>query len=765
MGDFGIGQPLERLEDPRLLTGAGRFVGDRALPGQAHLVLVRSPHAHARIAALDTAAARAAPGVLGVFTAEDLRADGLGTSRVTLPRKRPDGSPMFWRAHAGLARERVRHVGDPVVAVVAETLAQAKDAADLVAIDYEALPAVAEAADALRPGAAAVWEECPDNVSHVFEAGDAAATEAAFARAAHVVRRRYAISRVHAQFLEPRGALGAWDAASGRYTLVIDSQYPHRVRDLLAHEILWVPPDRIRVVSEDVGGAFGAKGWASLEHRHVLWLARKLGRPVKWSCERSEAPLADEHGRDMRSEAELALDAGGRFLALRVRNVNNLGAYASTDRQLLPTFANLGSLVGMYAFGAAHVRVTGVFTHTSSTAPYRGSGRPEAIYVLERLVDDAARELGMDRIALRRRNLIAPAAMPYRTALTFTYDCGEFEQVMDEALALGDWQGFEARRAAAARRGKLRGIGMANAIERAAAGPGSESARIAFDAAGRPTLYLGTKSQGQSHETTFRQIAAEVLGIAPQDIDFVEGDTDRVAEGLGTFGSRSAALGGSALSLAAAQVVAHARELAAERLEAAGADLVFEQGRFRIAGTDRSVSLAQVAGAVALDERASFAPAQENFPNSCHVCEVEVDPETGEVSLASYAVVDDVGTVLNPLTLKGQVHGGVVQGLGQILMERMAYERDTGQLLTASFMDYAMPRAGDLCGIEVGNHPVPTALNPLGVKGAGEAGTVGALAACMNAVLDALAPRGVKDLEMPVTPEAVWRALRHSRGS
>jgi len=759
MGEFGIGQPLERLEDPRLLTGAGRFIHDRTLPGEAHLVLVRSPHAHARIVSIDAAAARAAPGVLGVFSAQDLLADGLGTSRVTLARKRPDGSPMFWRAHPGLAQASVRHVGDPVAAVVAQTLAQAKDAAELVAIDYEALPAVTEAAQALVAGAPAVWAECPDNVSHVHEVGDAAAVEAAFARAAHVVRRRYAITRVHAQFMEPRGALGAWDAASGRYTLHVDSQYPHRIRELLAGEVFQVPPGAIRVVSEDVGGAFGGKGWVSLEHRHVLWLAKKLGRPVKWTCERSEAPLADEHGRDMASEAELALDAEGRFLALRVRNVNNLGAYASSERQLLPTFANLGSLVGMYAFPAAHVHVTGVFTHTNPTAPYRGSGRPEAIYVLERLVDDAARELGIDRVELRRRNLVPPSAMPYRTALTFTYDCGEFERVMDEALALGDWRGFEARRAAAAQRGKLRGIGLANAIERAAAGPAGESARIAFDASGRPTLYLGTKSQGQSHETVFRQIAAARLGIAPPDMDFVDGDTDRVATGLGTFGSRSAALGGSALTLAAAQIVARARELAADRLEAAAADLVFEQGRFRIAGTDRAVPLAEVAGAARLDERASFAPAQETFPNSCHVCEVEIDPETGEVALAGYAVVDDVGTVLNPLTLKGQVHGGVVQGLAQILMERMVYDPESGQLLTASFMDYAMPRAADVVPMQVASHPVPTALNPLGVKGAGEAGTVGALAACMNAILDALAPRGVKALEMPATPEAIWRAL------
>ena len=760
MGDFGIGQPVQRFEDPRLLRGAGRFVHDLSLPGQAYLVLVRSPHAHARIVALDAAAARAAPGVLGVYSVEDLRADGIGTSAVALARRRADGTPMFWRAHPGLAEGRVRHVGDPVAAVVAQTLMQAKDAADLLAVEYAALPAVTDTAQAARPGAPAVWEECTDNASHEFDAGDAAATDAAFARAAHVVRRAYRVSRVHAHYLEPRGALGEYDARSERFTLHVDVQYPHRVRDLLAERVLRVPKEKVRVVSGDVGGAFGGKGWVYVEHRLVLWLARKLGRPVKWTCERSEAALADEHGRDLASTAELALDADGRFLALRVRNVNNLGAYVSSDRQLLPTFANLGSLVGMYAFAAAHVHVTGVFSNTSPTAPYRGSGRPEAIYVLERLIDDAARELGVDRVELRRRNLVPRSAMPYKTALTFTYDCGEFEQVMDRALTLGDWAGFAARRDAARRRGMLRGIGLANAIERAAAPPGGETARIRFDGSGRAQILMGTKSQGQSHETTFRQIACARLGLPPLAFDYVEGDTDAVPEGLGTFGSRSAALGGSALALAAERIIERARALAAERLEAAAADLVFAEGSFRIAGTDRALFLAQIAGAALLDERASFAPTQETFPNSCHVCEVEVDPETGAVQLCGYAVVDDVGTVINPLTLKGQVHGGVAQGLGQILMERMAYEPETGQLLSGSFMDYALPRADALCPLRVESHPVPTALNPLGVKGAGEAGTVGALAACMNAILDALAPRGVRELEMPATSETVWRALR-----
>ena len=771
MGPFGIGQPLSRFEDPRLLRGEGRFIHDLHVPGEAHLVLVRSPHAHARIRSIDDSAARSAPGVLGVLTGEDLARDGLGTPEVTIPRKRPDGSPMFWRAHAGLARERVRYVGDPVAAVVAQTVLQAKDAAEQVAIEYDELPCTAVTGNANQPGAPPVWDECPDNICNVHEVGDAAATAAAFARAARVVKRRYVISRVHAQFMEPRGALGRYDAATQNYTLHIDVQYPHRVRDLMARRILKVPPETIRVVAGDVGGSFGAKGWVYVEHRLVLWLAKKLGRPVKWTCDRCEAPLADEHGRDCITEIELALDAGNRFLALRAHVTNNLGAYVSSDRSLLPTFANLGSMVGVYAISAAHVRVLGVFSNTSPTAPYRGSGRPEAIYVLERLVDDAARELGLDCVELRRRNLIPASAMPYKTALTFTYDCGEFERVMDKALALGDWRGFPARREAARRRGKLRGIGIANAIERAGSPPGNEYAEIRFDPDGTATLFMGSKNQGQGHETTFRQIACERLGLAPEDFRYVDGDTASVAQGTGSFGSRSTTIAGSALWIAAGRIIERGKPIAAQLLEAGEGDIVFEHGRYFVAGTDRGVSLKEVGRSSfvignlpsGLNESATFTPTSETFPNGCHVCEVEIDPETGTIELAGYRVVDDVGVEVNPLTLKGQVAGGVAQGIGQILMERIVYDADSGQLTTASFMDYAMPRAADLCNFEIGSHPVPTRQNPLGVKGAGEAGTVGALPAVMNAILDALAPLGVRALDMPATPERVWRAIRDSR--
>ena len=751
---YGIGQSVSRFEDPRLLRGEGCYVNDLSLPGQVHLFFLRSPHAHARIVSIDVGVALAAPGVLGVYTVADLERDGVGTTAPALKRSRPDGSPMFWRAHAGLAKDKVRHVGEPVAAIVAGTLAQAKDAAELVAVEYDALPVDG-----------AVWDECPDNVSNVFEVGDKAATDAACARAARIVKRKYSVSRVHAQFLEPRGALASWDAGEGRYTLYCDVQYPHRVREVVAG-LLKVPEHRVRVVSGDVGGAFGAKGWAHPEHRIAPWLARKLGRPVKWTCERSEAPLADDHARDVTSEAELALDADGRFLALRVRNTSALGAYISTDRNLLPSFANLGSLAGMYHLPAAHVRVTGVLSHTSPLAPYRGNGRPEAIYILERLIDDAARELGVDRVELRRRNLIR--TFPYKTAITFTYDCGEFERGMDKALSLSNWFDFSSRKKQSQEKGKLRGIGLANAIERAAA-PGMEYAEVRIEAGGTATLTVGTKSQGQGHETMYRQIAVSRLGIAPEALRVVEGDTDAVAYGAGSFGSRSAAIGGTALWLAVDKAVAKGKRIAAHLLEAADADVAFAGGRFAIEGTDRAVGWKEVARAAyaaaplprgiepGLIEQATFSPVQETFPNGTHVCEVEVDPETGRVEMLNYSVVDDVGNEINPLTLEGQVVGGIVQGLGQILMEQIVYDPETGQLLTASFMDYAMPRAGDLCNFKVGHNPVPTKLNPLGAKGAGEAGTVGALAAAMNAIVDAL---GTGDIEMPATSEQVWRALR-----
>jgi len=774
MGQFGIGQAVTRFEDRRLLRGGGRYLDDVNLPGQAHAVVVRSVHAHATVRGLDVTAAAKAPGVLAVFTGADLARDGLGTMQMTLKRKRPDGSPMFAPPHRGLAHDRVRYVGDPIALVVAETRAQAEDAADLLVVDYAPLPSVTSTAEAI--GGPPVWDDCRDNVSNVFESGDRAATEAAFAGAHRVIRRRYVITRVHAQYLEARGAIGAWDPAEERFTLHADVQYPHRVRNALATNIFKIPEHQIRVIAGDVGGGFGTKGWQYPEHRLMLWAARKLGRPVKWTCDRREAIPADEHARDNVTDAELAVDAEGRFLGLRVRTLANVGAYVSSDRNLLATFSNVVTLVGVYAFPAAHVEVLSVLTNTNSTAPYRGAGRPEATYVIERLIDDAARELGLDRVELRRKNLIPASAMPYRNALGVIYDCGDFPRNLEDALKLADVAGFPARREASKARGRLRGLGLANAIERAA-GAQPEFAEIRFAPSGSATVLMGSKNQGQGHETTFKQILHERLGLDPSDVRYVDGDTDRVAYGMGTMGSRSTVIGGTALWMAADKVIAKGTKIAARLLEASEADIVFADARFAVAGTDRGVTLKDVARAAfqpaqlppgvepGLYETGTFSPRQDTWPNGTHVCEVEIDPDTGAVILDRYALVDDVGTVINPLTLKGQIHGGVAQGVGQALMEQVVYDGESGQLLTATFMDYAMPRADDFCDMVIGSNPVPTRLNPLGAKGAGEAGTVGALPVVLSAVLDALAPLGVRDFDMPATSARVWDAIQAARRS
>ena len=770
MEKFGIGQSIKRFEDPRLVRGQGRFHEDVTFPAQAHAVVVRSVHAHARILSIDASAALKAPGVLAVFTGKDVA--GLGTMQMTLKRTRPDGSPMFAPPHRGLAQERVRYVGDPVALVVAETRAQAEDAAELVHVDYEPLPSVTSTADAI--GGAPVWDECPDNICNLHQAGEKAATEAAFAKAARVVKRRYVITRVHAQFMEPRGVIGAYDPSEDRYTLYADVQYPHRVRNALASNVFKIPEHQIRVLAGDIGGAFGTKGWQYPEHRLVLWAAKKLGRPVKWVCERREAIPADEHARDNVTEAELALDAEGRFLGLRVKTLANVGAYVSSDRNLLATFSNIATLAGVYTFPAAHVQVLSVLTNTNSTAPYRGAGRPESTYVIERLIDDAARELGLDPVELRRKNMIDASAMPYRTALGVTYDCGEFERNMEAALRAADVTGFPARREAARQRGKLRGLGIANAIEQAA-GPQPEFAEIRFSPSGTATLFMGSKNQGQGHETTFKQILHDRLGLDPREVKYIDGDTDRVGWGMGTMGSRSTVIGGSAVVTAADKIVAKGTKIAAKLLEAAEGDITFTNGKFAVVGTDKAVELKAVARAAfnpgqlppgvepGLYETGTFVPKQATWPNGTHVCEVEVDPDTGEVRLVGYVVVDDVGTVINPLTLKGQVHGGVAQGVGQALMEEVVYDKESGQLMTATFMDYAMPRADTFPDMHVESHPVPTKLNPLGAKGAGEAGTVGALPVVLNAVLDALAPLGVRALDMPASPTRVWAAIRNAQ--
>src|SRR5436309_6766467 len=778
MGEFGIGRPVRRVEDKRLLSGNGRFQSDNNLLGQAYAYVLRSPHAHARIRSLDVTAAKAAPGVMLIMTGDDLVEAKLGVMGVPFQRKRPDGSPMFARAFLGLAQRTVRYVGEPVAFVVAESLAEAKDAAELGAIDYDIRPSVSDTADAAE-GKVAVWDECPDNISNLFEAGNKASTEAAFAKAAHIVKRRYVISRVYAHFMEPRGAIGVWDPGEDRFTLYADVQYPHRVRQALATRIFRIPESKIRVIAGDVGGGFGTKGWQYPEHRLVLLAAKKLRRPVKWTCERSEAIEADEQARDNVSDAELALDREGKFLGLRVKTLANVGAYISSERNLLATFGNVGTLTGTYDIPAAHVAVLAVMANTNGTAPYRGAGRPEATYVIERLIDDAARELGFDPIELRTGNMIPALAMPYKTALNLNYDCGDFPANQQKALAQADWDGFPARRDEAKARGKLRGIGIANPIEKAA-GPGQEFAEIRFHPSGNATLLMGSKNQGQGHETTFKQVLNEKLGLDPAAVQYIDGDTDRVAFGIGTNGSRSTVIGGSALWMAADKVIAKGKRIAAHLLEAADADIEFavgdDGGNFAVAGTDRRLSIAEVAKAAfqvgrlppgfegGLFETGTFSPSDTTYPNGSHVCEVEIDADTGELQILNYVVVDDVGTVVNPIGLKGQIHGGVAQGLGQAVMEEVVYDRESGQLLSGSFMDYAMPRAEDFPYMSIESNPCPTKLNPLGAKGAGEAGTVGALPAIVNAVLDALAPLGVTHLDMPTTSQRIWQAIQDVQG-
>src|SRR5471032_74941 len=772
---YGIGQPVLRFEDPRLLRGQGKFINDVNMHGQAYAIFVRSPHAHANIRSIDVEAAKAAPGVIAVYTGHDVLADKLGMPKANMPRKRPDGKPMFAPQRPPLIVDRVRYVGDPVAMVIAETLAEAKDAAELVEVDYEAIPSVTLTEDTVKPGAPAVWDDCPDNISNNVERGKKLETDEAIKSAAKVIKRRYVITRVHAQYMEPRGTLGVYDPGEDRMTLYADVQYPHRVRNMLAQNVFKVPESKMRVIAQDVGGGFGTKGWQYIEHRLTLWAARKLLRPVKWTCERSEAVMADEHGRDNVGEIELALDKDNKFLALRLNMLANVGAYVGSDRNLLSPFGMIGTVVGVYAIPKAYINVIGVLSNTNPTAPYRGAGRPEAIYLIERLIDDAARELGVDRVELRRKNMLPESALPYQNPVGPYYDCGEFEKNMDMALKLADVSGFKARVEDSKKRGKLRGLGIVNAIEQAA-GPGQpEYAEIRFNPSGTAALLMGTKAQGQGHETMFKQILNERLGINPGDVQYIDGDTDRVAFGMGTNGSRSTVLGGSALFMAAGKVIEKGKKLAGHMLEAGEQDIDFTEGNFTIKGTDKSVSLKQVAMAAiapakwpkgfegGLYENATYLGEKDTYPNGCHICELEIDPDTGDVTVDRYAVVDDVGTVMNPTGLKGQIHGGVAQGIGQILCEQVIWNRQSGQLMTASFLDYAMPHAMMIPNMEVKSNPVPTKFNPLGAKGAGEAGTVGAMPVVMNAVIDALTPLGVKDVIMPATAQNVWRAIEQAK--
>ena len=766
MGEFAVGQHVTRFEDPRLIQGGGRYTDDIQLPGMVHAIVLRSPHAHARIKSIDVTAAKAAPGVLAVLTSADIKAAGLGDLPVPGGLKRRDGSPQYKPRYPILAEDTVRWVGDAVAFVVAETRMQAMDAAELIAVDYEVLPAVTSTAQAPKAGAPRVWADCPDNICFVEQIGDKAAVDVAFAHAPHVVKGRFVVNRVTAATMEPRGAVGDYNAADRRYTIYTPVQRPHPVRADLA-KLLNVPESKLRIVTGDTGGSFGMKSPIFNETPLVLLAAKLTGRPVKWISTRNEAFLSDAQARDNVTEAELALDKDGAFLGLRVKTYAAIGAYL---QHTMPAFMmNAGTLAGVYRTPAIHVDITSVFSNTNPMRPYCGNGRPEAAFVIERMVELAADVLGMDSAELRRRNYISPAQMPFKTGLTFTYDCGEFEKNMDLALELADHKGLARRKAEAKKRGKLLGFGLSNTIERAGA-PGLEGAEVRFERDGSVTMFSGSNSQGQGHETAFKQIVCDRLGLDPRAVQYIQGDTDAVFFGEGTGGSRSATLAGSAFHLATEKVVKKARAVAAHMLQVDESDLNFDEGVFSTAKTNRTLTIKELAGASlnpknlpqgmepGLTATAVYQAPVNNYPNGCHIAEVEIDRETGKVDIVRYSVVDDFGTMLNPLILHGQVHGGVAQGAGQALMEDVHFDAE-GQLVTGSFMDYAMPRAHDLCDIEVEGNPVPTKTNPLGVKGAGEAGCVGALPAVTNAVVDALAEFGVMHIEMPATPERVWRAM------
>ncbi len=756
------GYPSWRVEDERLLAGEGRFLDDLRLPDQAHAAFIRSPHAHARIGSIDGTEAMAAFGVVAVLTGADYAADGLGLLPCGDRCTRRDGTPMPVPPHPALPVDRVRFVGEAVAMVVAQTEAAAREAAELVRVEYDPLETVTATDRAGEPGAAQVWEDCPANEAFLACTGDPAAFDTVQKNATHVVDQRLDNRRVTANSMEPRGAIGVFDAATACFTLHAGVHSPHQLRGILARDIFRLPEDRFRVIAGDVGGSFGMRGAVYPELILVLWAARRLGRPVRWIATRCEGLISDDHGRDMISDARLALDAEGRILGLRVAMTANLGAYLSIKGPRSPLNA-LSLLSGVYRIPVFDLSVAGVYTHTNSTTPYRGAGGPEAAYILERLLDKAARTLGIDRVALRRRNLIAESDLPYDTGTGWTYDSGAFEKTMDQALQAADVAGFADRRRESERRGMLRGIGICNAIEQTAR-PGAETARIEAAPDGRIAVLLGTAPQGQGHETVFRRIVCEALGIGPGRVSVRAGDTAIVTSGGGTFNSRSLVCGGTAALSAFEKIVEQGREIASDLLEASITDIDFADGRFTIAGTDRSVTLGEVAAAnEGLAADASFSSDSPTFPNGTHVCEVEIDPQTGRVAVVRYTTVDDVGTVIDPLLLEGQMHGGIVQGIGQALMEEIRFEEQTGQNLTGSFMDYAMPRADDLCAIEAGSNPVPTALNPLGSKGAGEAGTVGALPAVMCAIVDALAPFGAEDFDMPATAERIWRVLSGAR--
>ncbi len=775
MAKFGIGQAVRRVEDRRFLTGQGRYVDDISLPGQCYGVTLLSPHAHARIKRVDVTRAKAVPGVLCVLTGADAVAEKLGSFTAHLM---PEdfGAPKGHRTFQPvLVADEVRFVGDRVAFVVAETLSQARDAAEMVEVDYEPVPAVVNLEDAAKDGAPKVWEDCPQgNVGFRLMFGNKEATDAAFAKAKHVVELRLENNRLSPVAMEPRAAIGDYNAAEETYTLYTTSQNPHGVRMEMSH-IFHVPENGIRVIAPDVGGGFGLKGNPFPDDALVLWAARRLRRPVKWVASRSESMLTDHCGREMVYYGELALDEHGKILALRARCLFQLGAYF-VGAGLAAGAMSVRFIPEAYDFQTMHILSQGLFTNTSQSGPYRGAGRPEAAYFMERLIEHAARVIGIDPAEIRRRNLIAPNKLPYATPTLWNYDSGEFQRLMDKCIELSDWNGYAARKKASQNAGKLRGHAVSYYIE--FGGIFNERMELRFDPGGTLTILGGTHSHGQGHATVFAQLAHEWLGVPLQDIRYVQGDTAQVPIGRGTYGARSAVVGGNALKVASDALVAKGKQLAAAMMEADAADLEFEDGQYRVVGTDKAITLTDVAKAsyapmgpltdkfgVGLEASGSYSANPPSHPNGAHACELEVDPETGEVVIDRYFVVDDLGRVLNPLIVRGQIQGGVVQGLGQALLEHQVYDRQSGQLISGSFMDYGMPRADTMPNVEAELEEVPCKTNPLGVKGIGESGTIGAPPTVINAVIDALSPLGIDRIEMPATPLRVWQAISRARSA
>ncbi len=767
---FGIGQPMRRHEDLRLITGRGRYTDDVTLPLATHAFVLRSPVAHGLIKRIDTQAARRMAGVLLVASGADVRADGLGDVPCTIPLNNRDGTPRHDTPRPVLAVGKVRHVGQPVALVVAETLSAARDAAEAIEVDYDALPVVTDAKDALAAGAPLLFDQIPGNMVFDWDndMGDAKATDAAFAQAERVVTLEVVNNRVVVNSMEPRNAIAEYDPASGRSTLHTATQGPHFVRDPLAEIVLKLPKDKLRLLTSNVGGAFGMKAFVYPEQALVVWASRKIGRPVKWQEDRSEAFVSDNQGRDHFTRAELALDGKGRFLGLRVSVLANIGAYLSPFGCFIPT-RSTDLVSGLYAIGAIHINVKGVCTNTVPVCAYRGAGRPEAAYLLERLVDAAARELGMSPDAIRRVNFVPSSAMPYTSATRLQLDSGEFEKIMDLCMELAEWSSFARRRAQSERNGSLRGIGMATYTERCGGGF-PETASIEFKR-DRIELVMGNQEYGSGLVTSYKQLVSDQLGVDADLIEVIMGDTDRTPAGL-TGGSRAIAVAGSALHEAGRTLIGKGKDLAAHLLEVSAQDVVFADGLFGVPGTDLRLGIFAVAEAArdpqklpagmtpGLDTTHTRVPTAQTFPNGCHIVEVEIDRDSGAVAIERYTVVDDFGRTINPLMLEGQVHGGIVQGIGQALLEHAVYDPDSGQLLSGSFMDYAMPRASDLPSFSFSTHNVPTTSNPFGVKGAGEAGAVGAPPALINAIVDALHRHcGVRHIDMPATPARVWAAI------